>query len=452
VTDRPPSDTNRRYDLFVSYSETARELRIAKALTAALEQIVERARRRDPSRGRSILVYRDERNLAARDLWDQLYQALDESSALVILLSRRAARSPGVGAEIAHWRTLVHAEDPPRRRTHLVFTDSRWLWEAGSHRFVAPEPGPSVSTPPGELADLFPREPKVVDLTWVRRRRDLSIRNQRFHNEVVVLASAVSGIPVDVLRADDRWERRARRTQLIRRWIAGVLVVAALLAAVGRYGYVQTRAERDRRTVDRLLVTSQDAATDPRLALLLAVEAAARRPGADSSENLLALLAGLRFRGALPGTHRNPNAIAVSPGGLVVVGSTTPPSTCGSSVPTARPVCWRPGRTRSPTSSRSRCRRPPTGWSWPATTANSCPGTSATPATRGSSPPDRSGGPRGCGACGSTPAAGCTPVATTVSSDPGRSIAGAFSGRSRRSSRGRRRSTRCACDRATRNC
>lgn len=241
------------YDAFISYSHAA-DQPLARALDHGLQQFAKPWFKR-----RAMNVFLDEGNLnLSPHLWSSIVQALDAATFLICLASPAAAASPWVAREIDHWKT-----NRERSRLILVLTDGELAWDAARRDF---DPDRSTAISPA-LHGAFDEEPLYLDLRWARGA-DLSLANGRFKAQVVQLAAAVRGVPVEDLIGDELEQHR--RTVRIRNLaITGLasLAVAATIAAV--------MAVRNASEAARQQGLAEDAATDAR-SQQRAAEASAR--------------------------------------------------------------------------------------------------------------------------------------------------------------------------------
>jgi hypothetical protein len=89
--------------------------------------------------------------LSVRGLWPSIRDALDASRWFVLLASPEAARSGGVGKEIAHWVSR-HGTD----HLLIVLTDRTWVWDDDSGDLSSA----STACHPA-LRGAFPTSPRI---------------------------------------------------------------------------------------------------------------------------------------------------------------------------------------------------------------------------------------------------------------------------------------------------
>jgi hypothetical protein len=311
------------YDAFISYGHGA-DSRLAAELQTSLQRFAKPWWRR-----RALRVFRDETGLSANPhLWSAIETALGESDWLVLLASPQSAASKWVGREISWW---IQHRDP--NRILPVVTDGYLAWDQLTDRLDA---AASTAVPP-VLAGAFVAEPRWVDLRWARAEADLNLRDSRFRGVVADLAAPLRGVAKDELESEElRQHRRTVRTAIAGVAMLAVLFVAATIAgvaAVGQRNQAQgqrAEAERQRIEAERQTVIAEETATSERnqrlvaqarqlagtridLALLLAVEASVREPGARTDQALIEVLAAARsIQRVVPMSQSGMSALTLS--------------------------------------------------------------------------------------------------------------------------------------------
>ena len=246
------------YNAFMSYSHSA-DSALAAALQSALHRFA-----KPWYKLRGLHIFRDQTNLAVNPaLWSSIREALDQSSFFILLASPESAASPWVVQEAEYW---ISKNGPSR--VLLVLTGGTLKWDHAAGSF-SPE---GTSALPASLFHSFPEEPLFLDLLWVRgSSARLRMREPRFHEAVLQLASTVLNRPKDELdSADIRLQRETR-------WSAAFGLIAILLT--GLFALRQTRVgheESVRNLAARLAATSAKVLADhpdqTREAALLAIE------------------------------------------------------------------------------------------------------------------------------------------------------------------------------------
>jgi WD40 repeat protein len=212
------------YDAFVSYSHTADDIPAA-ALQAALHRFA-----KPWYKLRAVHIFRDQTNLAINPaLWSSIRDALDQSLFFILLASPEAAASPWVAKEAEYW---IGRNGPSH--ILIVLTGGTLKWDHSAASFTSED----TSALPPSLLRAFPEEPLYLDLRWVREGAPrLSMRESRFHEAVLQLASTLHNRPKDELDGADI--RMQRETRLL---AASGLIVILLIALFALY---QIRQGRD---------------------------------------------------------------------------------------------------------------------------------------------------------------------------------------------------------------
>ena len=186
------------FNAFISYSHTA-DAALAAALQGALYRFA-----KPWYKLRALHIFRDQTNLSVNPaLWSSIRAALDQSLFLILLASPEAAASPWVAKEAEYW---IGKNGP----SHLliVVTAGTLSWDRPAGCFL-PQ---STNALPASLFHAFSEEPLFLDLRWARGgTTPLRLREPRFHEAVLQLASTLHNRPKDELDgADIRARRQAR--------------------------------------------------------------------------------------------------------------------------------------------------------------------------------------------------------------------------------------------------
>ena len=194
-----------RYDAFISYRHCDLDMEIAKKVHSGLETYkIPSAVRNNTGKKKMGRVFRDQEELPiGSDLDDNISGALKESEYLIVICSPRTPESYWVCKEID---SFIQLHD----RNHILA--------------VLIEGEPDESFPPQLLTDDSgnPVEPLAADV----RGRDRKERNKKFKTEILRLTAPVIGCTYDDLK-------QRHRERIIKRTIAIVSTVAAVLAAAG---------------------------------------------------------------------------------------------------------------------------------------------------------------------------------------------------------------------------
>lgn len=220
------------YDAFISYSHQA-DHELAQALANQLRRFATPWRPlRWSNAVRSLRIFRDDSVLAANpDLWNSIEAALSTSDWFVLLASPEAAQSPWVNKEIEVWLASKSTD-----RIILVVTNGDIEWNSIVGDFDWER---SDALPPN-LKGTFTREPRWIDLRWVREQRRVSTSDSRFQTAIADIASPLRGIPKDELIGED-----VRQHRSLQRWrngaVAGLIVLLIIALAAGEIA----REQRD---------------------------------------------------------------------------------------------------------------------------------------------------------------------------------------------------------------
>src|SRR5215472_755347 len=294
------------YAAFISYSRAV-DGRLAPAVHDGLQRFA-----RPWYRLRALRLFRDEASLSANPaLWPSIASALDSSSFFILLASPEAAGSRWVQREILHWLGR-HSGD----RLLIALTDGEIVWDDGG-----PTPdfdwARTTALAP-VLRGRFAGEPRWVDLRWARTALHLSLTHPDFRNCIADLATPLHGIPKDMLVGEDvRLHRRAVR---LAKGVAALLVFLFLASSVFGFFALLQRNEAVRQqhvAAARALTVEADAlrSSQPRVSLMLSVEAMRLGASVEARAGLLATLTQSHYAGTLGGHTDAVEAVAFSPDG-----------------------------------------------------------------------------------------------------------------------------------------
>ena len=205
------------YQAFISYSHAA-DGKLAPALQKALGRFGRAWYQRS-----AIRIFRDETNLSVSPgLWTSIEKALGESDYFLLLCSPEASESKWVRREVDYW---VSHSTP--QKLLIVLTDGEILWSADAGDFDWER-----TTLPKNLSKVFAEEPLWADMRWARTSEHLSLQNPRFRDQTADILSSLTGrAKDDLIGADVRIQRRARRLAWSASALLFVLLVVAVIAA-----------------------------------------------------------------------------------------------------------------------------------------------------------------------------------------------------------------------------
>lgn len=213
-----------QYKAFISYSHSD-DLDLVAALQHGLQQFA-----KVWYQLRAIHVFRDKTHIVpGQGLTSTIKAALDDSEYLVLLASPWSAGSEWVQAEVDYW----NGHRGPQKIL-LVLTEGQIVWSSKLNDFDWDR----TNALPKSLGGVFKEEPVFVDLRWARTGQLLSLAYPRFREAIVDLASALRGIPKDVLGGEDVLQlKRARRFR--RAAITAVATLTAAAATASIFVYLQ---------------------------------------------------------------------------------------------------------------------------------------------------------------------------------------------------------------------
>ena len=213
----------KKYNAFISYSHTE-DLHLAESIQAALQRFA-----RPWYKAYALRIFRDKTSLSANPaLWGSIVRALDDSEYLLLLASPAARASSWVAREV---ETFLSTRQPDRLL--IALTRGAIAWDAAGRDFD----WTATTSLPDCLRGRFQDQPLYVDLSWVDKREQLSLRHAGFRSAILDLAAPLHGRPKDDLDSDDL--RQHRRT-LTLAWSA-VVVLAALAVALGLAAFYANR-------------------------------------------------------------------------------------------------------------------------------------------------------------------------------------------------------------------
>ncbi len=200
------------YNAFISYSHNT-DSTLAASLQSALHRFA-----KPWYKLRAVHIFRDQTNLAVNPaLWSSIRDALDQSLFFILLASPEAAVSPWVAKEAEYWI----ARNGPSHIL-IVLTGGALQWDRSAAAFTSEH----TDALPVSLLRSFPEEPLYIDLRWARDGgARLRMREPRFHEAVLQLASTLHNRPKDELDGADI--RMQRKTRLL---AASGLIVIVLIA------------------------------------------------------------------------------------------------------------------------------------------------------------------------------------------------------------------------------
>lgn len=265
-----------RHDAFISYSH-GNDAALAAALEAGLERLA-----RPTFSLRAMDVFRDKSSLAAAPgLWSGIHEHLAGSKWFLLMASPAAAASNWCKKEIAWW-----LENRAVATMLIVLTEGEIVWDAHAGDFDWSRTT-ALST---ALRGRFAEEPLYVDCRWAHGEKRLVLSDGRFRDVVLDLAATIRAVPKDLLDGED--VRQLRRTKLIARaGVTMIVIVAALAVWQAIEATMQRRVAEQQRdaALSRQLAAQANElrVQQPRLSLLLAVQAVASTRTAEAYTSLL---------------------------------------------------------------------------------------------------------------------------------------------------------------------
>jgi hypothetical protein len=178
-----------KYNGFLSYSHAA-DGSLAPAVQSALHRFA-----RPWYRLQTLSIFRDDTGLAVTPfLWGAIEKALADSEYLLLMASPEAAGSTWVQKEVEWWLT-----NRSPSKILILLTDGDIRWDSCSNDFN----WSCTTALPLTLRGCIKEEPFWVDLAWARSQEKLSLRQHRFRNAVLDVASTLLNQPKESLDSED---------------------------------------------------------------------------------------------------------------------------------------------------------------------------------------------------------------------------------------------------------
>jgi len=250
-----------RFNGFLSYSHAVDDM-LAPAVQSALHRFA-----RPWYRVRSMWIFRDKTGLSATpSLWKAIEAALVESEYFLLMASPEAASSQWVQREVEWWLANRSADN-----ILILVTNGEIKWDPTLNHF-----DPSRTTAlPASLGTGISQEPLWVDFRWARTEENLSLRDPRFRDVILDIASVLLNKPKESLGGEDvRIYRRNRLAGYTAVVMSLFLAVCALIAALVA-NRERLRAQKETRiaTSGRLAATALlNKGGKPDLASLLSIK------------------------------------------------------------------------------------------------------------------------------------------------------------------------------------
>jgi len=272
-----------RYDGFISYSHES-DSTFARAFQTGLEQLAKPWNRR-----RALDVFRDETDLSiSPELLGTIFQVLDQSSHFLLLASPRAAGSKWVQQEVEHW-----VSERSTRSLLIILTGGELVWDDNNHDFDWDR----TDALPKCLRGRFAGEPLWVDFRWARQEKELTLKQDKFRDEVATVAAELHGMSKrDLVGEDLRQHQKFLRVKRIvtvagAALLAGVLLASYLAVRQGRLAEQRRTNALARRLASGSASVVNDQAKLIEVSLLLAAEAVRRQPLPESEDAIRKSLA-----------------------------------------------------------------------------------------------------------------------------------------------------------------
>ncbi len=253
------------YTAFISYSHGA-DAAAAAAIQSGLHGFAKPWYMR-----RAMRIFRDKTSLAASPaLWPSLEKALGASEFLILLASPKSAQSVWIEREVAWWMTNRSGD-----KLLVVLTAGSIVWDEARRDFDWER----TTALPAVLQSKLSDEPLYVDIRAQASAESLSLRNSKFREAILDLASTLRGASKDDLDGED--VRQFRRTRRIA-WSAGTVLFVLAIAFASAWWYAVQ--QRDLAVARDLAARSSLALTEGKVELgaLLAVEAIRRKTSLES--------------------------------------------------------------------------------------------------------------------------------------------------------------------------
>jgi WD40 repeat protein len=305
------------YKAFISYSHAA-DGKLAPAVQSALHRFA-----KPWNRLRALRVFRDKTSLSANPaLWASIEKALSEAEYFILMASPEAAASQWVQKEVTWWLQHNRAD-----RILISLTDGKIAWDASSNDFDWSQ----TSALPETLKKAFTQEPFYIDLSWAKKKENLSMRQPEFREAIARLAATLHNKPLDEITGEDI--RQHRKTIWLVCGVAVLLLALTILSirfavvaehrrqvALARQLAEQARFARSQRT-DLLHVS-----------MLLGVESMRRSPTSEGEQvlrNGMSLLFAPVMRREAGSDVRS---MLFSPDGAVLLAASTASQKDGTSI------------------------------------------------------------------------------------------------------------------------
>jgi hypothetical protein len=213
------------YNAFISYSHTG-DARLAAAIQSGLHRLA-----KPFYRLRALNIFRDKTSLAANPaLWNAIQSALERSDYFILMASPASAQSEWVCKELGWW--VAHREI---RKLLIVLSAGDLGWDRAR--------GDLDWTRTTAVSELlrgrFEDEPLYVDLRWVQQAGDLTLRNPRFLEAILDLASPLHGRAKNDLAGDE-----VRQSRIVRSAVGSAAVIFAVLAVIAWYQRGEALSQR----------------------------------------------------------------------------------------------------------------------------------------------------------------------------------------------------------------
>jgi hypothetical protein len=213
------------YNAFISYCHT-NDTQLAAALQSGLHRLTKPFYRR-----RALSVFRDKTGLAANAaLWSAIQSALEGAEYFILLASPASAQSEWVRKELAWW--LAHREIG---KLLIVLTAGDLIWDVARRDFDWTRTSALPELLRGKLAD----EPLYVDLRWAEHGADLTLKNPRFLDAILDLASPLHGKAKNDLAGEE-----VRQSRVFQSTLGAAAVIFAALALFAWYQRGEALAQK----------------------------------------------------------------------------------------------------------------------------------------------------------------------------------------------------------------
>lgn len=283
-----------KYHAFISYSRSKDE-----KLSASLQNALIRYTK-PWYQSRAMRVFRDDASLpASNSLWTSIRDGLDHSRYFILLASPEAAQSKWVSREIKYW-----IDQSPDHKSHIliVLTSGNIHWDRHNEDFNWEK----TDAIPRCLEKKFKDEPNFIDLSWVKSKKQSSIRHARFENKIASLVAEIRGEDKDDMFGEHiRQHRRTLRIVIATSIILAMAAFIAVFMAIRAIDQSKIADHERQLAFARFLgsqsdiLTSSDSGISHLRGTLLAIESALRLKTPSSHSALtrsLRLLPRKRYR------------------------------------------------------------------------------------------------------------------------------------------------------------